>query len=285
DLSLVRNLIAESGTGARGEGALPRLIDEIWLSLAYYQERFAGEKIQRLWVAGSPQDLEKVTPALSEAVGIPVEFVDLSAVLPFGRDEPLPPTLAAAAGVLYDPSQLNLLPREIRHSKHRKVLRTALRAVAATLLIGVLIWTGLEFLGMRQKRQEVAEHRAALKHLSSLSEEVRSFEKASSSLAPRLSVYEEPVAFNRRWIGALKEFSTLTPPNVSLTALEANESRGIKVEGLVFADVEPPEVVLSEFMTRLSESPYFGSVRLASSKEKSGYTHRTIVFNLVLEWR
>jgi Tfp pilus assembly PilM family ATPase/Tfp pilus assembly protein PilN len=289
ELSLVRNLTADSGAGSRGDttakGALSRLIDEIWLSLAYYQERFAGEKIQRLWVAGSPQDLEKIKPALSEAVGIPVEPVDLSAVLPFGRDEPPPPTLAAAAGVLYDPSQLNLLPREIRHSKHRKVIRTALRAVVAAAVLAVVTWTGLEFLGMRQKRQEVAEQQAALKHMSALSGEVRSFEQASSSLAPHLSVYEEPLAFNRRWIGALKAFSALTPPNVSLTALEADESRGIKVEGLAFADVEPPEVLLSEFMTRLSESPYFGSVRLASSKEKSGYTHRTIAFNLILGWR
>jgi Tfp pilus assembly PilM family ATPase/Tfp pilus assembly protein PilN len=289
ELTLVRNLTSESGTGARGDtsakGTLPRLIDEIWLSLAYFQERFAGEKIQRLWVAGSFQDLEQIKPALTEAVGIPVEPVDLSAVLPFGRDEPLPPTLAAAAGVLYDPSQLNLLPREIRYSKERKVLRTALRAVVAAAVLVVVTWTGLEFLSVRQKRQEVAEQKAALKHMSSLVAEVRGFEEVSSSLAPRLSVYEKPLAFNHRWIGALKAFSSFTPPNVSLTKLQADESRGIKVEGLVFADVEPPEVLLSEFMTRLSESPYFGSVRLASSKEKSGYTHRTIVFNLVLEWR
>lgn len=289
ELSLVRTLTADSGTGAKGDeaakGALSRLIDEIWLSLAYYQERFAGEKIQRLWVAGSPQDLEKIKPALGEAVGIPVEPVDLSAVLPFGKDEPLPPTLAAAAGVIYDPSHLNLLPREIRHSKQRKVLRTALRAVVATALLAVVTWTGLGYLGMRQRRQEVAEQQAALKHMSSMVAEVRQVEQASSSLNPHLSVYEEPLTFNRRWIGALKAFSALTPPNVSLTALEADESRGIKVQGLAFADVEPPEVLLSEFMNRLSESPYFGSVRLASSKEKSGYTDRTIAFDLVLEWR
>jgi Tfp pilus assembly protein PilN len=289
ELSLVRNLTAETDTAARrdakGKGSLSRLIDEIWLSLAYYQERFAGEKIQRLWVAGSPQDLEKVKPALSEAVGIPVEPVNLATVLPFGTDEPLPPTLAAAAGVLYDPSQLNLLPREIRHSKRRKVLRTGLRAVAAALLLGVLTWTGFEFLGVRQKRQEVAEQQAALQRMSSLSAEVRRFEQVGSSLAPQLSVYAEPLAFNRRWLGALKEFSALTPPTVSLTGLDADGMRGMKLEGLVFADEDPPEVLLSEFMTRLSESPYFGAVHLASSKEKSGYPQRTLVFNLVLEWR
>lgn len=289
ELSLVRNLTAEEGSGAKGDAAakdsLSRLVDEIWLSLAYYQERFAGEKIQRLWVSGSPQDLERVKPALTEAVGIPVEPVDLSVVLPFGKDEPLPPTLAAAAGVLYDPSQVNLLPREIRYSKPRKVLRTGLRAVAATLLLGVLAWTGMEFLSARQKRQEVAEQRAALKRMSSLSAEVRSFEQVSAYLAPRLSVYEEPLAFNRRWIGGLKALSALTPPNVSLTTLQADERRGIKVTGLVFADVEPPEVGLSEFMTRLSQSPYFGLVHLGSSHEKSGYPQRTLVFDLVLEWR
>src|SRR3990172_7843293 len=100
DLHLVRTLTAEEGPSqkadAAAKGSRPRLIDEIWLSLAYYQERFSGEKIQRLLVAGSVQDLERVQSALSEAIGIPVEAVNLNAVLPMGKNEALPSTLAAA---------------------------------------------------------------------------------------------------------------------------------------------------------------------------------------------
>jgi Tfp pilus assembly protein PilN len=106
-----------------------------------------------------------------------------------------------------------------------------------------------------------------------------------ADLNPRLTVYEEPLAFNRRWIGALKALSALTPPAISLTSLESDGTRGIKVKGLVFADVDPPEVSLSEFMARLSQSPYFGAVHLGSSKETSGYPQRTLVFDLVLAWR
>ena len=110
-------------------------------------------------------------------------------------------------------------------------------------------------------------------------------QQAGASLAPRLSIYEEPLAFNRRWIGGLKALSALTPPTIALTELEADKSRGIKVKGLVFADADPPEFLLSEFMAGLSDSPYFGSVHLNSSNEKAGYPQRTLVFDLVLEWR
>lgn len=289
DLQLVRTLAAEEGAAAKGDagakGSISKLIDEIWLSLAYYQERFSGDKIQRLWVAGSSQDLDRIQSALSEAVGIPVEPIDLSAVLPVGSKEPLPPTLAAAAGLLYEPWKIDLLPRDIRYSKQKKTLRTGLRAVVAASLLGVLIWTGFEMLAVRQQRQEVAEQKAALERMGSLTEEIRRFEEAGASLSPRLNVYEEPLAFNRRLIGALKAFSTLTPPNISLTALEADGTRGIKVMGLAFTDVDPPEVALSELMRRLSQSAYFGAVHLGSSNEKSGYPQRTLVFDLVLGWR
>jgi len=290
DLHLVRTLSADEGTSEKGEGdakgALQRLIDEIWLSLAYYQERFSGEKIQRMLVAGSTQDLQRVQSALNEAIGIPVEPVNLSAVLPVGRKEDaLPPAMAAAAGILFDPSKVNLLPREIRYSKQRKVLRTALRGAVVALLIGIVAWTGLETLSVRYKRQEVFDLKAALQRLSPLMEEIRRFEQAGASLSPTLSIYEEPLAYNRRWLGALKALSALAPASIGLTGLESDGVRGLKVKGLVFADADPPEVTLSELMARLTESPYFGAVQLGTSQEQSGYPQRTISFDLVLTWK
>ncbi len=288
-LHLVRTLSAEARATAKGDGGakgpLSRLVDEIWLSLAYYQEQFSGERIQRLWVAGSSHDLEEVQPALSEAVGIPVEPVNLSTVLPVGRDEPVPPALAAAAGILFDHSNLNLLPREIRYSKQRKILRTAVRGTVVALFLGVFTWTGMEVVAVRQQRQEIAEQKAALERMSSVSKELRMFEQVGANLNPHLHVYEEPLAFNLRWLGALKTLSAVTPPNISFTSLEADGTQGIKLKGLAFADADPPEVSLSEFMTRLSESPYFGVITLGSSQEQSGYPQRTVAFDLVVAWR
>jgi Tfp pilus assembly PilM family ATPase len=289
DLNLVRTLAAEEGSSQKAEaaakGSLPRLIDEIWLSLAYYQERFSGEKIQRLLVAGSVQDLERVQSALSEAIGIPVEPVNLNAVLPMGKDEPLPSTLAAAAGILFDASKVNLLPHDVRYKKQRQVLRTGLRAAVAALFLGTAAWTGFELVSVRYKQRELAEQQAAWERVSSASEEVRRFQQMGASLSPTLSIYEEPAAFSRRWLGALKVLSSVTPPTVSLTALEADGVRGLKMKGLVFADADPPEVALSEFMANLSDSPYFGTVQLGSSQEQPGYPQRTLVFDLVVGWR
>lgn len=289
DLLLVRTLIAEEGPSpkgdAAGKGSLPRLIDEIWLSLAYYQERYAGEKIQRLLVAGGAQDLERVQSALSEAIGIPVEPVDLNAVLPVGKDEPLPPTLAAAAGIIFDASKVNLLPREVRYSTQRKVLRTGLRAAVAALFLGTAIWTGFELVSLRQKQRDLLEQQTAWERLSSGSEEIRRFQQAGASLSSTLSIYEDAVTFSHRWLGALKVLSSVTPPTISLSGLEADGARGLKVKGLVFADTDPPEVALTEFMASLSESPYFGTVQLGSSQEQPGYPQRTLVFDLVVEWK
>jgi len=289
DLLLVRTLTAEEGPSPTGDyvakGSLPRLIDEIWLSLAYYQERFPGEKIQRLLLAGSTHDTERVQSALSEAIGIPVEPVNLNAVLPMGKDEPLPSTLAAAAGIIFDASKVNLLPRDMRYGKQRKVLRTGLRAAVAALFLGTAAWTGIELVSVRYKRQDLVEQQAAWQRVSSANEEIRAVQQAGASVSPALSIYEEALAFNRRWLGALKVLNTATPPTVSLTALEADGARGLKMKGLVFADADPPEVALSEFMARLSESPYFGTVQLGSSQEQSGYPQRTLVFDLVVAWK
>ncbi len=102
---------------------------------------------------------------------------------------------------------------------------------------------------------------------------------------PRLRIFEEPLAYNRRWLGALKAFSRLTPPAVSLTALQSEGPQGIKVNGLIFADEQPPEAALSDFMGRLSQSPYFGAIHLSFSREEPGYPQRTLAFDLVLRWR
>lgn len=288
-LQLVRTITPEIGAGraekSDGKEPLPKLVDEIWLSLAYYQERHSGERVDRFWLAGSKRDLERAQPALSEAAGIPVEQVDLSAVLPAGKDGFVPPALAAAAGLLYQPWKIDLLPRELQYRAQHKAVRNGLKAVAIALVLGVLAWTGMEFIGARYTREALIEKEAVLERLSPMAEEVRRWEAMSTSALPRLSVYEEPLRYNLRWLGALKTLSAVTPSPVRLTHLESNGAEGIKVKGLVFDDEQTAEVSLSDFMARLQKSPYFGAVHLKSSKEEPGYPQRTLAFDLVLAWR
>jgi len=288
-LQLVRTITSEVG-GAPAEKTgtqepLPKLVGEIWLSLAYYQERYSGDKVDRFWLTGSKRDIERAQPALSEAAGIPVEQVDLSAVLPAGKDGFVPPALGAAAGLLYEPWKIDLLPREIQYRAHAKVVRGGLRTAAIALILGILAWTGMEFMAVRTARQALTEQEAVFNRLSPMAEEVRRWETMSTSALPRLSVYEEPLQYNLRWLGALKTFGTVTPPTVRLTHLESSGAEGIKVKGLVFDDEQTSEVSLSDFMAQLQKSPYFGAVQLKSSKEEPGYPQRTLVFDLVLAWR
>jgi hypothetical protein len=116
-------------------------------------------------------------------------------------------------------------------------------------------------------------------------EESRTWEQKVASLSPQVAVYEEPLAQNFRWLGTLKEFSALTPQGVSLTGVQTEGAQGIKVNGLVFGDPQEPELYLSEFIDRLSQSPHFGGVQLASSWEEAGYPQRTLTFSLLLTWR
>ncbi len=236
-------------------------------------------------MAGTKRDLERAQPALSEAAGIPVEQVDLAVVLPAGKDGVPPPALAAAAGLLHEPWKINLLPRELQYRAQAKAVHTGIRTLAIVLILGILAWTGIEFMGTQNARQAVLEQEAILQRLSPMAEEVREWEAVSTSSIPRLNAYEEPLTYNPRWIGALKTFSAVTPPTVRLTHIESDRDQGIKVMGLVFDDVLAAEVSLSEFMTLLQQSPYFGEVKLGSSREETGYPQRTLAFNLAVEWR
>jgi Tfp pilus assembly protein PilN len=187
--------------------------------------------------------------------------------------------------MIFNVSKVNLLPHEVRYKKQREVLRTGLRAAVAALFLGTALWTGFELVSVRQKQRDLLEQQAAWERMSSGSEEIRRFQQAGASLSPTLSIYEDAVAFSHRWLGALKVLSSVTPPTISLTGLEVDGARGLKLKGLVFADADPPEVALTEFMASLSESPYFGTVQLGSSQEQPGYPQRTLAFDLVVAWK
>jgi Tfp pilus assembly PilM family ATPase/Tfp pilus assembly protein PilN len=261
------------------------LLNDIWLSLVYYQERFSGEAIQHIYLTGASVELDRLQPLLREAVGTSVERLSLTTVLPPSATEVPPPALAAALGTLLNPWRVNLLPAEVRYRRRMELVRTGARATAFALVGGLLAWSGIEAWAVSQQRQKIQEHRALIQRLTPVVEEIRTWEQMVASLSPRLSVYEEPLAQNLRWLGALKEFSALTPTSVSLTGVQPEGAQGIKVNGLVFEDTQEPELYLSEFIDRLSRSPYFGGVQLASSWEETGYPQRTLAFNLLLTWR
>lgn len=262
-----------------------QMLNDIWLSLVYYQERFSGEAIQRLCLAGTSAELDRLQPALKEAVGAPVERLNLATLLPPSSAEIPPPALAAAVGSLVNPWKTNLLPTKIRHRRRMELTRRVVRSATLALVGGLLMWSGIEAWAVRQQRQKIQEHRALIQRLTPAVEEVRTWEQRVASLSPRLATYEEPLAQNLQWLGALKEFSALTPSGVSLTGVQPEGPQGIKVNGLAFGDSQEPELSLSEFIDRLSQSPHFGAVQLASSWEETGYPQRTLSFTLLLTWR
>ncbi|MFQ5881106.1 MAG: pilus assembly protein PilM [Candidatus Methylomirabilales bacterium] len=268
-----------------GEALLDPLLDEIWLSLAYYQERFPGEVIQRVLLAGASSEIHQLTSVLAKAIDIPVETVNPIEALPAQASETPTPDVAVAMGLLLDPGKIDLLPPEERYSRRRALLRTGAQLAVATLFFGVILGYGIERLALRYQQANLEWRRALPQQLASPVEQIHQWEQITTSLRTRLAPFEAPITHTHRWLGALKALSASTSPAIALTGLKPEGKQGVQITGLAFADRREPEAHLAEFVARLSQSPYFSGVHLTSSQEEAGYPQRTLTFKLLLNWR
>jgi len=256
---------------------LEKLVTEIERSFAYYREKEQGTPVELLLLLGRGSNLKNLPKNLSESLRIPVQLGNPLAAFPLSgssllSDEPETAHCFASAlgAALASPSDINLLPIEIKQQTRLLIKRSSIKAlVTAVVVILVLVYTGMRIkLGNYDKRIATAEL-----ELGALSPQIEELPK-QTFLGGIL---------NQRiyWSDALKEISNLIPEQICLTEMNAKEKMLI-LRGEIKSPVLVREQILTEFMRSL-EKGIFKEVNLISTKGSSREKLNTFELRLVVE--
>jgi len=256
---------------------LEKLVTEIERSLAYYREKEHGAPVELLVLLGGGGNLKNLTKHLSETLRIPVQLGNPLADFPSdgpsvlnGKPETAHYFASALGAALASPSDINLLPVEIRQQTRLLIKRSSIKAlVTAVVVILVLVYAGMRIkLETYDKRVAAAEL-----ELGALSPQIEELPKQ----AFLCSILHKRIY----WSDALKEVSNLIPEPACLTEMNAKENM-LTVKGEIKSPGLVREQILTEFMGSL-EKGIFNKVELISTKESSEGTLNTFELKLKIE--
>ncbi len=256
---------------------LEKLTTEIERSFAFYREKERSAPVELLLLLGQGSNLKNLTKNLSESLRIPVQLGNPLAAFPLSepsllKNEPeTAHSFASALGAaLAAPSDVNLLPIEIKQKAMLLIKRSSIKAlVTAVIVIMILVYTGMRIrLGIYDKRIAVAQL-----ELGALSPQIEELPKQIFLC----SVIDRRIY----WSDALKETSNLIPEPVCLTEMIAKENM-LTLKGEIKSPGLVREQVLTEFMRSL-EKGIFKEVNLISTKDSSEDKLNTFELRLGIE--
>jgi type IV pilus assembly protein PilM len=236
---------------------LEELVAEIEKCFRYYREESAGGTIKTLTLFGGGASLEGFIKYLSGELDIEVRLGNVWESFKAGSiarqgNEPSYRFALATGAALTEGKGINLLPPEIKEETKRVVQRSALEAVATTvILILILLYIGMRIqLGNFENRIRVA--RLELSSLQLQFKEAEAYRLADAVLI------DEP-----HWEDTFKELSNLIPDGVYLTSMSMR-NKLITMKGIV--ESEDGEEILSDFILTLARG-IFRNVKLVSTKD------------------
>ncbi len=171
--------------------------------------------------------------------------------------------------------RINLLP--VRVSKKREAGKQQLVLFALVVVLGVIVnflWASSRQADLKARQARIAKTRAEIAQLDRIIGEVRDIKEAQKSLKEKLDVLDRLKAGRIGPVRMLDELATITPKRLWLTTL--GEGGGtISLTGLA-ASIDD----VSEFMSALKASPYFGEVELKKTSAKVERGMRAVDFSL-----
>jgi type IV pilus assembly protein PilM len=259
----VRNLLTLQ------ESTLTRMIAEINRSIDYYRREFTVAKIDRLILCGGGALTKNFREYLESNMGVPTEIFD-----PFRthnlyrRDRPftegLGTRLVGALGLLFDPTTVDLLPKEIKTARVRKAdVKKIIALVIFIVPILIAINLILSFqAGLRKRDIDIYQKR--LKALELINTEYYDCKDEINDLEARQKALQNSVGAQSNTIPLLQQLSFMVPTNIQLTTFSSTKEKGIKMTGLVRDRPFLLDIDLTQFMIQLEASTLLRNVKLVS---------------------
>ncbi|VGO21589.1 pilus assembly protein PilM [Pontiella sulfatireligans] len=224
--------------------AMPRLLQEVERSIAFFRTQQNGSAPQRVLLSGGEGDPDEIGSRL----GLPVEIFDPLRKIEHDGTVADSACFGVLAGLAMQDAaptavQLDLAPESLRRERimrRRRPLQVACVAIAA--LTG-LVWLA----GWRQTAalagQEAGELSACIKTLEKAERRLVPLEARMAELESRAAVYQEAVARRIFWLKALAELRERLPDGMFVVESEALRNgrsvSGMRITVASYLDKEP----------------------------------------------
>lgn len=265
---------------------LDRLINEIVRTVNYYYRAFRVKKIDGFFLSGGSSRLKNIDKFLKYNLSPGLKIDNLQRLNPLkvtrgwmevgiSKHELMvaeaSPHLAACFGLcLGKGGKINLLPPKEKIEQKVQFFATIVKLVSPLLLVimgGFYVYTyGKVFTYKKLIRQTEEE----INRLHPIIERTKEYQNLQKELAERETLLKKAIGRQPLWAGILKELTLITPKGIVLNRLEVERGKGvfqIKLRGEVFSLYTTVDLVLSQYLVNLDESPFFSNVRLLSTQK------------------
>ncbi|PIQ86964.1 MAG: hypothetical protein COV74_02765 [Candidatus Omnitrophica bacterium CG11_big_fil_rev_8_21_14_0_20_45_26] len=275
-----------SQLAARVRPHMEKLVNEIKRSITYYQTEFHGPEVSNVFIIGGGAGLEGIDQFLSHELNASVSRVDLVKDFTWHLDPHLlkhTPSLRRTFGVVLGGAyvkspRINFADWQDRWaSVAAQIKQWSKVAMLGVMVVAGIGWSSLtvqqtlldrELKAVQQKIDQAGPVTAKLTELETLGQQIEL----------RQSLLAQAFGYEPYWGGILRELSHLIPRELVLDTFSAAENKGVPeiiLTGHVQVSSRPSDMVVSELLHVLNESPFFSSAQLIKRTQQEEETTKT----------
>ena len=248
---------------------LETVAKELERSFDYFNSESGSGNPEVLYITGGGANLKNLDIYLAGQLKIKIERLPLPASLDISNVDAEKffsdaNQLSSAIGLGLSTSGINLLPREIKAQKMELIQKTALRVAAVVIAaIFVFSWFVINFqIRDYRKRLKIAKlHLQNVEEVKTLKQEV----DLRDDFIDKIHTGKVPSG------GLLKLVGSVIPEGIKLNEFDFDQSsHKMHLGGVVFANGDAVEKLLTDFMKALENSKFILEANLIGSKEEQG---------------
>ena len=258
---IVKEIVPVSQLSMMVRPVIERLVSEVKRSLAYYKQ-VKETQVERIVLAGGVSKLKGLSQHLRDELDVQVENLGAAANIP---SEPDISNMALAVGLSLDKDKkINLLSRESR--VRNAVIRVRPFYETATfsaVIVLLALLSATMFMSNKFEKLHLPQVQEELKFIEQGARKSREYDGLVKALDHKRVRLRKVARAGLLWEGILKELSRIVPSEMVLTEISpedgpSRDSRTLFIKGLICS--ERKNRVLSEFMSSLNASPFFGDI-------------------------
>jgi len=275
---------------------LERLIQEISRTMLYYSKTFKTGAIEELYLTGGTARLRNFDRFLQTNIdGIKkvenlnvlksVKGWDEKAVLQHELAmEQAAPLVAVAFGLcLGGGARVNLLPPKERLAQRLSVVMTVARFIFPLLFVLSLVFYGSIYTNAMKYKVITINLKSNLKKLEASCAQVREYHAIKAKIEERRGLLERAKNNQPFWAGVMKELSSITPKEVTLSRITVafgKQPMELQLSGEISSKYTLLDMALQQYIMVLDDSPYFSGAKVVSSAQNLYATVPTAGFEI-----